>query len=290
MSTTYKVSDFYKYFYDGESTPETGFLFPLPNDLPYPEIPDNESNFIEDYEDNHYLFDFYFNKNFGERRYTPGYDVDTLDDAYEEFITECASIYMTYVDSWARLYYALSLSYNPIYNVDGTTETVRDAYTDSDTYGQRQRTDQYGQKQLTDQYGATSESETIGARETTNGARSDSTTNYQVAFDSALEKESGKSMDSIGAQTINEGQQSNSKSSLTHTDTHTDAQSTDTHTDATFTDSHQNGKQKELITRKGNQGVTMTQTMLDAEWNFRRNSFFKGIFDTIQKELGLYYE
>lgn len=267
---TTKLAKLYKYYLDQE--PEFGFLFP-PSGVDYPDIEGNLSNFIEDYNDNYEAFDRYFINNFGQRSYNDDiWEPEDMAGVLNDWFDEVGSILLINLDSWARLYYALNEQYNPLYNVDGTTET---------TFSEKKDTNEYGATSSTDQFGTRTTSETIGAKETTNGARTDNQTSYQVAFDSALEKEVGKNSDSIGSQTINEGSQANSKTETGWTDSHSALKHTDELT---------SGEHTETTTRFGNQGITMTQQMLEAEWNFRKKAFFKWIMEELSKGVGLYYE
>ena len=84
--------------------------------LDYPSIPDNTSNFIEDYEaslsyDNYAVY----------KRGSQVIDLDLEDesDLASEWYDIIEAITNIHLDSWTRLYYALNLSYNPIWNVDG---------------------------------------------------------------------------------------------------------------------------------------------------------------------------
>lgn len=201
--------------------------------LDYPAIPDNTSNFIEDYEaslsyDNYAVY----------KRGSQVIDLDLEDesDLASEWYDIIEAITNIHLDSWARLYYALNLSYNPIWNVDGSTVTVKDAVENTIEYGEQ---------------------------EITAGTRSDSTTYHTMATDSSAEKETGKDEREIGQQINTAGE---------HTDT------------------HNLGEQTETVTRTGNQGVTMTQQMLESEWNFRRKAFFESVLNTMLDEIGFYYD
>lgn len=266
-----------------------GSPFVMDPTVTYPTIEGNTSNFLTDYATYKEEFDRYFLHEYGSR--FVDLEAETDADAGEEWEDECKSILLIYLQSWARLYYALNIDFNPIFNVEEhTTNTYGQHVTDVD-YAQRRITDAYGQHQRTDQYGATSESETIGAKETTNGAHTDGVTNYTVAFDSGTEKETGRSSDSVGAQTINEGSQSNSRTTTVHSDTHTDAAANDTHTEDAKKDTTTSKQHVDTIDRSGNIGTVSATDLLIREERFRRNySFFKNCFLTIIEEVGAYYE
>lgn len=204
----------------------------LKSSATYPTIPDNNSNFLTDYAAMKNQINLYAVHRRGSQFVELDIDEEDLQPDWYDLIDAITTIHL---DSWARLYYALSLSYNPIWNVDGTTVTERDEHENAMDYAQQ----------------------TI-----TNGTRSDSTTYHSVSYDSALEKETGKDE-------FSQGQQQNTIGA--HKDTNTI------------------GAEKETQTRSGNIGVTMTQQMLNAEWEFRKKSFFESIINTVLDEVGFYY-
>lgn len=283
-----KVINLYKYYLDQE--PNSGFVLPPANAVTYPEIEGNESNFIEDYNAAYAKFDRYFINDFGARTYYSIFAPETDAEILSAWMNDVKSVLQVYLDSWARLYYALSLQYNPIYNVDGETVTTYSQKQLTDLMGARSESDIIAARDRSDIMGARSETDTIGQKETTNGARTDTTTDYSVSFDAGTEKETGKSSDSLGSQTITEGAQSNGHTATTYTDRHTEESHTDTHSATSYTDTHTTGQHTETVTRKGNQGVTMTQAMLSEEYEIRKRNFFHEIFTIMSHELGLYYE
>lgn len=233
----------------------TPFLWPVedPSRITYPTIEGNESNFLTDYQADFKLFDRDFVHEYGERYVD--FESEDPEDIAAEWTDELYSILRIYLDSWARLYYALSIDFNPVFNVEEHTTSQ---------YGQDVNTDSYGQHQRTSQYGATQE---------TLGTRSDSSTSYAVSFDNTTEKETGKQEDSIGQQV---------NSTLQHTDTHTDAAAIDTHTRSQHTDQ---------VDRTGNIGVVSATSLVEQEIKLRRNySFFKNCFLVIINELGAYWD
>ena len=301
-----KVIDLYKY-YEG-TTHNFGFVLPPASDVTYPTIEGNTSNFLTDYNAAYQKFDRYFMNNFGSRTYYSIFDPETDAETLAAWSDDIKAILSVYLDSWARLYYALSLQYNPLYNVDGTTETTYSqktltdnmgARSESDIVAARDKSDIMGAKDRSDIMGARSETDTIGAKETTNGARSDTSTDYSVSYDSGTEKETGKSVDGIGQQIINEGTQSNGHTATTYTDRHTENTYTDRHTEEAHTDTHSalayidthtEGQHTETVTRYGNIGVTKSSELLESEFEIRKRNFFHEIFVIISHELGLYYE
>lgn len=162
----------------------------------YPTITGNESNFITYYNTYKEDLDGYFIHEYGKM----AVDVEGEDDTEiaENFKDELKSILRVYLDSWARLYYALSIEYNPLYNVDGVTTTV---------YGNTQKTDNIAQRQRGESIGVTG----------------GSTTEYATAYDSGTEKETGKTE-------FAENAKSNTYTDNAHIDTYTEATHTDTET------------------------------------------------------------
>lgn len=283
-----KVIDLYKFYKDSNDT--EGFVLPPAESIDYPVIDGNESNFLEDYNDAFTFFDRYFVNDFGARTYHSIFDPETEDEVLQMWRDDILAILHVYINSWARLYYALNIDYNPLYNVDGTTKITYSSQENSDVMGGRLESDVIGSKDRSDIMGARSETESIGSKETTNGARSDTSTNYAVSYDATLEKETGKTADQIGQQITTEGAQSNGRTAQTYTDRHTEESHTDTHTAQTYTDTHNYGAHTETTERYGNQGVTMTQQMLEAEFEARKRTFFHEVFVILSHELGLYYE
>ena len=228
---TKSLKEIKKIIDDAQGAINTPFL--LHADVTYPEIPGNESNFLSEYMENESLYNTLIVRKRGSQ--LADLDAESDSGVVSEWYYLIESITTMHLDSWARLYYALSLSYNPIWNVDGTVVPERDEHENEMDYGQQ----------------------TV-----TNGTRSDSTTYHSVSYDSATEKETGKDE-------FSQGQQQNTIG--THKDTNTI------------------GAEKETQTRSGNIGVTMTQQMLNAEWEFRKKSFFETILNTVLDEVGFYY-
>lgn len=203
-----------------------GNPFCLDPTMTYPEIEESDANFLEYYDDNKENLDRMFIHDFGQR--VVDFESDSDEDIAEEWEDEVKAVQQVYIENWARLWYALSEPYNPLYNVDGTEVTV---------YGLHQ----------------TDRSNTYTQHE-------DSSTQYSVAYDSALEKETGKQVDNLGAHT-----DTGFDKSLEHTDT---------------------------VTRRGNIGVTKSTELLRDEMRLRTevSPFFKVIFQTMVEEIGAYYE
>ena len=281
----------------------------------YPDITGNESNFLEDYASQHTYLDKAFVHKFGER--VIDLEAETVAQAVTEFRGITSGVTLLNLQNWARLYYALSLDYNPLYNVDGTTTYTHGATSETYTFGKDKTTNtigatqdtvQYGATQDTTEYGATQDTKEYGETSDTVGAHTDTDTSYSVSFDSATEKETGKISHSIGSQTNTSLLHTDTESSLLHTDVssslqhsdvsssiqHSDVSSSIQHTDTAERDERTDGKTTlqyvDTELRQGNIGVTKSTDLLDAEMKLRASTgFWDTVFKTLVNEGGLYY-
>ena len=238
----------------------------------YPTIPESDANFIQDYLDNHSYYDKLVSFQFGERVFE--YDTDALFPG--EWDDVCDAIVVMHLPEWARLYYALSLKYNPIWNVDGT---------EVQTYGETIRNDSMGIDKTTNVIGSTETTFDISQHKTTsqNGSRTNQNTTYDTAYPNTNRHESSHNEQNIGSGT--DIFTADAYQDKTTSGGHTDTTTRDARTDSSTTLEH-----TDTLVRSGNIGVTMTQQLLDAEWKFRQKSFFDTIFKTILLESGLMYE
>lgn len=281
---TWKLKDLYK----GLGTSSLlfdSFLTPF-----YPDIEGNESNFLTDYATSHAVFDKAFTHKFGER--VIDLESDTLSDAITEFRGITSGVTMLNLSNWARLYYALSLDYNPLYNVDGLTTYTHGATSETYTFGKDKTTSQYGATQDTVQYGATEDTTEYGATSKTEGAHLDTDTDYVMSYDSATEKEAGKQTHDNAAKTTTELLHTDTQSSIQHSDISSSLQ----HTDTSERDARSDGKTTtqyiDTELRQGNIGVTKSTELLKDTYALYTET--KGFWDTIFKILanegGLYYD
>lgn len=270
-----------------KSKPDTdpGYLFHT--NLTYPTFPDNTSNFIEDYQDNAASFNKYAILKRGDQ--VVKFDEDDYDNGWD-FLSEVSeAITDVHLDSWARLYYALSLSYNPLYNVDGTTTRETTQRQRTDAYGAQSGTSVFGATSNTDNWGAVSKTDQFGNKSSTLGAHTDTQANSSVSFNSNTEKETGKSENVYGSQTNTEESYTDTHSELAKIDTHTGLARNDSHSENAHSDTHTDSAFTETETRRGNIGVTMSQQLLEAEWKFRQKSFFEMIINQMLDEAGFFY-
>lgn len=228
----------------------------------YPTIYDSEGqettiNFVDDYLLEHTLFDDYVKFQYGQRMYDC--DEDTFTAIYNEWIDECNSIVAIHLTSWAKLYHALSLTYNPIWNVDGTEKEIYSSELTTNVFGSDKNTMVYGQDKTTN----------------VTDTRSNETTDYSMAYDSNTEHESGRTQTTLDGGT-----------DTATRDSHTDINTRDSRTDTSNVGEHTITK-----IRGGNIGITETTTLLNHEWEFRRKNFFQEVIETIIRETGVdYYE
>lgn len=224
-------------------------LFQDPDLYPYPAIEGSDDNFISYYEDYGTDLDAYFVKEYGDRYVE--YDVETDGDFLDAWQQDLYSTVLVYLDAWARLYYALNISYNPVYNVEEHTETI---------YGQHVTDNEIGARQ-----------HTKGSQSNTKGSETDTSTTSAVSIDAAQEKETGKQTDVYGQRSDTEGQRIDSD--LAAKDTVTSKQHTDT------------------VNRSGNIGVVSATELLSQEIaQKKRLSFFRNVFLVLVEEVGAFYE
>lgn len=228
---------------------EKDLLFSDPDLYPYPTIPDDENNFISDYADSATYYDNYFVKEYGER--IVEYDVETDSDFLNAWIDEMFGTELIYLEAWARLYFALHINYNPVYNVEEHTSTTYGEHVTDNVIGERKHTK--------------------GEQENTRGGGTDTSTTYNVAIDSGTEKESVKQTDIIADRTDTDGERID-----------TDEEATDTVTSNEHTDT---------IDRVGNIGVKSATELLNEEIRQKqRLAFFKNVFLILVEEAGAYYD
>lgn len=276
-----------KTLYDYSKTNNKKLLFEKVTGITYPTIEGNTSNFLTDYASMAPELDRMFYIRYSSMKpIIPEDDDETTAQYFDEWADCIRSVLSYYLDAWARLYYALSLQYNPIYNVDGETTRRTNGKTEglsgTDTLtmakGAQSISNQYGQKQTITDYG---QDQNTMIR----GAKSENDTHSEVPFDSGIEKE-------ISADSHSEDTYTDTDTRAARTDTSTDVTHTDTETRQTYTDTDttQYGRQNnvdytETEVRKGNIGVTMTQQMLAEEFKIRKMAFWDNVFKAICKEL-----
>lgn len=278
-----KIKNLYDYAKDNNKK----LLFEKVTGITYPTIEGNTSNFLTDYAAMAPELDRMFYIRYSSMKpIIPEENDETTAQYFDEWADSIRSVLAYYLDAWARLYYALSLQYNPIYNVDGETTRRTNGKTEglsgTDTLtmskGAQSISNQYGQKQTITDYG---QDQNTMVR----GAKSDHGTHSEVPFDSGIEKE-------ISADSHSEETYTDTDTRAARTDTSTDTTHTDTETRQTYTDTDttQYGRQNnvdytETEVRKGNIGVTMTQQMLNEEFKIRKMAFWDNVFKAICKEL-----
>lgn len=225
----------------------------------YPVIYDEEgvpssANFITDYSNNSDIYDRATVFNYGNRIFEDDYS----DNIYDDWNDVNKANILIHLNQWAHLYWSMSLKYNPLYNVDGV---------EVQTFSDVETVTELGEGVITNEYGK-------DTTETTTGARSNQSTTSDNTYE-------------LGALNNNNKVEQSSEEAVDSTErsAHTDKVTTDAKEDSTTVKEH-------TITNKrsGNIGVTMSQQLLQAEWNWRQNDFFKMVFETLVREAGCYYE
>lgn len=215
----------------------------------YPIIEGNTSNFVDDYLLNHVYLDKVFYTKFMSKK-ALFVDGAAFPSIYNEWLDECKAFVVYYLDSWARLYYALNEQYNPLFNVDGKTETKTVGQIGSNT-GTDQTTNHIDPFEVTDTF----------------SGNNVTSTDYTTPTDSSVERQTDKS--SVDTSDSGNTHYENVKES-----TSTTQYGTTNDADYTVTE-----------TRQGNIGVTKSTDLLESEWEFRKKAFFDMVFDTLSKEL-----
>lgn len=220
----------------------------------YPDIDENESNFVLDYLDMFPYMDRLISFQYGERIF----EFEDDDEIPGEWDYLVDSIVIKNIQSYARLYFALAKQYNPIYNVDGDVITTYGKTKDTSTFGESTIEINSAEKQT----------------DSTNASRTNQSTDYATTYPNTTRHESTHLEQSIGGGT---------DTMVAHAfqDTTTNLE----HIDTRESDSHTVSER-----RFGNIGVVSTTKLLSEQWDFYKNNFFDMIFKQILLEMGGYYE
>lgn len=234
----------------------------------YPVIKDNTTNFIRYYLDHFDKIDRAFYLRYASCEPILMDDKSDFPSLYNEWIENCNSFILYYMDSWARLFYGLNIDYNPIHNYDGIMTTTTKGKTE-DTSGSDVTTLNYGQDKTTDNIGAQHSENNLGQTKTV-------TSNSDVPYDMTDYKNTSKSETNTDAITnfINTDAVMNTTTKDAKTDKNTTVYGKQNNVDYTVTEE-----------KGGNLGVTSTQSMLLQEYELRLKSFFDNLFTTISREL-----
>ena len=244
---------------------------------------------------------------------------ETEEDVFEQWQKDVYYHLYKNKENYQRLYDLMSIEYEPLTNYDKhsyITEIDDGQDQTTDALGARHSEDDYASKQNTDAYGAISTSDSFGARsdstvygavsETdTHGAKTTTSTDKIAGFNSATYVNSGQGDIQEGQQqdthtelsktdTNNVGAQSNSHTEQAKTDTHTEGAHIDKHDERAVTDTHTTAYGKEHSYDEhttGNIGVTTSQQMAQSEidlWNSFK--FYDILIGDIIKNLCHYYQ
>lgn len=163
--------------------------------------------------------------------------LETITDDLTTFMAAVNVALSNYAYKWEKLYETTQLTYNPIWNVDGTTEEER-------VIAARHSEDDIAARHMEDTIAARHSEDTIGGADVT-------TTNGAAPYDSSTFHNSSES------HTV----------SLEHVDKHDADGYTDEHDTDAYLDKHDEDGYTDTITttRTGNIGVTSTQSMIMEE-------------------------
>lgn len=236
-----------KQLYDYAKENEHRLLFESTG-ITYPTIEGNTSNFINDYIANADYLDKMFYARYASMK--PILPDEDMDEYFANWKSSIQAVLYFYLDGWARLYYALSEPYNPLWNVDGTTTTRTQGKTEGLS----------GTDTIVYDRDAHITTEARGAKTTTD-------TDYEVPFDTTNEKETGKTVSGDNA----------------YTDTITEQANEDE--DRTTYGKQNNVDYTVTETRGGNIGLTSSMQLLNQEYDLRKRTFWDNCFRAICKEL-----
>lgn len=246
-------------------------------------------------------------------------DEETENDVFEQWQKDVYYFLLKNKENYKRLYELMSVEYDPLMNYDKhsyITENDDGQDQTTDALGARHSEDDYASKQNTDAYGAVSTSDSIGARSDstvygavsktdTKGAKTTTSEDKIAGFNSATYVNDNYNSTSDGQQqdthtelsrtdTDNIGAQSNSHTEQAKTDTHTEGAHLDKHDERAVTDTHTTEYGKEHYYDEhtsGNIGVTTSQQMAQSEidlWNSFK--FYDILFNDIITNLCNYYD
>lgn len=240
------------------------------NEHTYPTIEGNTSNFLTDYKNNYKKLDRMFNRFYGERTYfMPLEDSASIGDFYEDFHEMVNSILSMHLLDFARIYYALSKDYEPLWNKEGKETTQHSGFISKET-GTTTNTDTMAERNAED----TTKTGGLGSNDSIVKGVSD-TINSSVPYD----MHDFKDTDKTKTETTPTITKSNSKQEE-YEDEHTTTHGKNVET-----------TEKIETTYGGNIGVTKTSELITDQFIlYTQNNFWRDVvFKTIAEEVGAYY-
>lgn len=211
------------------------------------------------------------------------------------------SVFNEYAESFKRIWAVINEHYDPLFNVDVTDEekhtgTDTDKHTGSDTTAKTGTETLNNDGKDTDTTTGSIENAKSGSETVKDGDNSKTTTsNHTFAFDSVAEIPDNGSETVLDTEKITEfNNRKDTQTFNNHKVEHGYDSSHETEydtSDATTYNSNLETIHGHVITRtkKGNQGITMSQEMLEREISSWSNiDFLKYIVDTIARELVLW--
>jgi len=194
----------------------------------------------------------------------------------------------TQQDAINKRYDVLRTEYNPIWNVDGTEETQREN-TQSGSISNAKSGTMTNTKNgsITTDNGGTITNTKSGSVNRENGEVSTTVVNQKNPFES-----DGFVDDSKQTSTTPTNSNTETYNNVTDTQTMNNVKSTETYNNVTDSQTFNNygdtqtfndvkNVSRETLTRKGNIGVTSTQSLIDQELSIRLNDFYMVLFAEI---------
>ena len=203
----------------------------------------------------------------------------------------------TQQDAIQKRYDVLRTEYNPIWNVDGTEETQREntqSGSISNAKSGTMSTTKSGS--VTTDNGGTITNTKSGSINRENGEVSTTVVNQKNPFES-----DGFVDDSKQTSTTPTNSNTETYNNVTDTQTMNNVKSTETYNNVTDSQSFNNygdtqtfnnvkNVSRETLTRKGNIGVTSTQSLIDQELSIRLNDFYMILFAEILNTISYGWE
>lgn len=255
----------------------------------YPNLlPEVSETFFEFYFANFQKIDRIFATRYGNKEAVLLEDNTTFPSIYNDWILSANSVIVYNIYNLARLWQALLLDYNPLYNVDGKTTTHTHGKVEG-LSGSDTSTNQMGAIDTTTNNGKVETSNNIGNTHTTHNdwkAAYDALTNIEadptyVGPDPNLTvvRKVAQQDDAADAHTdiITTNPVTNTSNISQHTDTKTDNYGKTNNVDYTVEE-----------TRAGNIGVTSSQSLIQQSIELAKISFFDTVFNLISKDLTMW--
>lgn len=236
-----------------------------------PAIPDYIGpSFIDYYELYRPYFDRLFAFRYGSRKVMLLENNESFPAIYNDWFFTVDSIILSHIDPWSRLWAALMSDYNPLFNVDVKTTT----HTEGTVEGLS------GTDKTTENLDTVKTTNNVGNRHSTHN---DWDASYDaMTFGEVHPEDPGPDPDLTVVRKT--GQMDDAS------DAATDVSTTDDRENTVKVDYGKSDNVDYTVTeiKQGNQGVTMSQQLLDAEIKTRAFSFFDMLMSVLASEVTYY--